>query len=291
MSFITPSITNAAAVVNTDNATPTFMNANLDPLKNFTSAIDGLTRITTSTTPYNITANTEVVLYIDASGGNKVVNLPAATGQYHSITVKKIDVSYNTVTVTRIGSDTIESNTGYALSPATTTNVIAMPDEARTYSPNGTQWRVESAHLNNRVAFRAYLTSALSMSITTAKVGMSTEDFDLSGNYTAASSRFTAPVTGLYEFSGQFRISATSTTTRVNFLYYKNGTQYQFATNWAVYSTAVTGDVFQQISPAYMVLNANDYIEFYYNLQAGTGTLTQGNDSTYWQGRLIQVTV
>jgi len=289
MSVTTPIITNAAAVVNGDNATPAFMNANLNPLKNFTNAIDGFTRVTTSASPYNITANTEVVIYVDASQNNKVVNLPAATGQLQSITIKKIDTTFNTVTVTSTGSDTVETS-AYAIAPATTTNVISIPNESRTYSPNGTQWRVESRYLNNRIMFQAYLTASQSFTGgATAKIGMTTETFDLSSNYTAASSRFVAPVTGYYQFGGMALLSSLSGSPFDFFFeYHKNGAPWQHAYRL---TSALAGVPGFALAETIIQLNANDFVELYGT--AGTSTTVtvfSGRRFTYWNGSLLLAT-
>lgn len=60
-----------------------------------------------SDSPYSIGANDFTVTY-DATGGNSVVNLPAATGSGRLLHVKKTDSSVNTVTITRAGSDLID---------------------------------------------------------------------------------------------------------------------------------------------------------------------------------------
>jgi len=286
MSFITPTITNAGAVVNGDNATPTFMNANLDPLKNFTGAIDGLTRVSTSATPYNVTANTQVVIYVDASGGNKVVNLPACTGQLHSITVKKIDTTYNTVTVTRTGSDTIESVLGYSLSPITTTDSIAMPNEARTYSPNGTQWRVESRHFNNLVNFKAYLPANVTVTGTPKLTFSDSTGWDTGDNFDNANSRFVAPIGGIYNFQTLFRFDSLSTTVRIDFRYFVNGL---FQTFFGDIDKSTTGGKLFIPSAFSLDLNANDYVELYVSLISGSGVVSNANAVTFWQGQFTGI--
>lgn len=67
-------------------------------------------------------------LRCDASAGNITVNLPATTGLGRLVTVKKVDSSANTVTVTRAGSDTIDGATTYVLS--TQYDVVQLIDAA-----------------------------------------------------------------------------------------------------------------------------------------------------------------
>lgn len=298
MSFATPTIINAAAVVNGDNATPAFMNANLDPLKNFTALVDGLTRISTASATYNVTANTEVVIYVDASGGDRIVNLPDCAGQLHSITIKKIDVSYNIVTVNSSGADTIESSSSNALSPATTSHVIAAPNSARTFSPNGTQWRVEASYDTYLIAFRAYLSSAITMNPNSGiqtVINMDNDSagglgYDIGNNYNTTTKQFTAPFTGLYQFSGQFRESGAGGTTNhfVAVRYFKNGAGLAYACQLALNSSSITGDYFAPFSTLDIPLTVGDTMDVRYTLGTGAiGTMQAGADSTYWSGRLI----
>ena len=73
---------------------------------------DGL--VSTTTTPYAPT--TEEAVLVDATAGNMVVNLPAATLRKGSqLVISKVDASANTVTVNRAGSDTVEGATSVVL--------------------------------------------------------------------------------------------------------------------------------------------------------------------------------
>lgn len=87
----------------------------------------------TSTTPYTASVN-EVVL-MDATAGNKTVNLPAAsTASGKEITVKKVDASGNTVTIDGDGSETIDG---------ATTKVISSQWDSVTMVSNGTAWYIK----------------------------------------------------------------------------------------------------------------------------------------------------
>lgn len=87
----------------------------------------------TTTTPYTASVN-EVVL-MDATAGNKTVNLPAAsTASGKEITVKKVDASGNTVTIDGNGSETIDG---------ATTKVISSQWDSVTMVCNGTAWFIK----------------------------------------------------------------------------------------------------------------------------------------------------
>lgn len=77
-----------------------------------TVEVNALTSTTSATTNLLVTSNS--VLIVDASGGAKTVNLPAATSPKEFI-IKKLDSSVNAVTVNRAGSDVIDGATSYAL--------------------------------------------------------------------------------------------------------------------------------------------------------------------------------
>lgn len=69
-----------------------------------------------STTPVNLSATTDAIVHVDASGGARTLNLPAAStraGQVYWI--QKIDSSANAVTIDANASETINGATTYVL--------------------------------------------------------------------------------------------------------------------------------------------------------------------------------
>lgn len=300
MSFITPSITNAGAIVNGDNATPTFMNGNLDPLKTFTEAIAGYTRVSTSSATYNITSNTEVVLFMDASGGARVVNLPDAATQKQSITIKKQDATFNVITINTFGSDTIESNTTYALLPITTLYTLSLPDQSVTLVRNGTQWRVESSHINNRVMFKVRMNNNQVMNPNSALYtpiqfnNKSTNGaYDLSNNFDVSTYTFTAPVNGIYNFSGIIRETGAGGTSNhfVSIVLYVNGSAVEWASQNGVNSSSIVGDIYYTLAETKLMLEAGDEVTLYYRLgTSATGTIVGSVLSSVWSGELVYLT-
>lgn len=69
-----------------------------------------VTALVFASSPYTVLA-TDSVLTCDASGGAVVINLPAATGSFREIALKKLDSSANACTLTRAGSDLIDGAT------------------------------------------------------------------------------------------------------------------------------------------------------------------------------------
>lgn len=76
-------------------------------LTNISAAAFYTVSITNAASPYTLVSEAGY-LRCDATSGNITVNLPASIGLGRLVTIKKIDSSANTVTITRAGSDTID---------------------------------------------------------------------------------------------------------------------------------------------------------------------------------------
>lgn len=74
------------------------------------------TVVSTTTTP--LSASINQVILMNAAGGNKTVNLPAASvaGSGGTVVVKKVDSSGNTVTIDGSGAETIDGAATFVLS-------------------------------------------------------------------------------------------------------------------------------------------------------------------------------
>ena len=98
------------------------------------SVVENNNTRTVTTTPVTLDRNDKEVL-VDSSGGNRVVNLPAAAAvKYHVYTIKKIDAA-NTVTIDASGAETIDG---------ATTVVLSNDDDVITIISNGTAWFILS---------------------------------------------------------------------------------------------------------------------------------------------------
>lgn len=89
--------------------------------------------VETTTTPYTAAGVTYIM--VDATAGNKVVNLPALSGLSgnREYVVKKIDSSANTVTVDGNASETIDGST---------TNVLSSQYDGIRVIAGGTEWHI-----------------------------------------------------------------------------------------------------------------------------------------------------
>lgn len=82
-----------------------------------TNPLSQFTYVSTSTTPYTASATDCEFIDVDASGGNKTVNLPTAVGNSGLIKdIRKSDSSTNTVTVETNSTETINGSDGIIIS-------------------------------------------------------------------------------------------------------------------------------------------------------------------------------
>lgn len=285
MSFSTPTIANEVSWATSDALSAGNLNDHFGPLKTWTEVIDGLTRVAPTTFPYTIQQNTEVVVYVDASSGDKTVNLPAATGQYQSIVIKKTDATYNTVTIARAGSDTIESLTTNNVSPSGTSLDIKTPDASITLVPNGTTWRIENLYRKRNIAFSGYANTNQALTVSQQLVNLNAEEYDTNSNFNTTLSKFVAPVAGLYEVSGNARVTSINSSTSLVFYFAKNGAIYKRAQGYT--NPPSVGDQFLSFANVHIELAANDEVTLYCWLFAGTATIVGDSTSTYMNGRLL----
>jgi hypothetical protein len=144
---------------------------------------------------------------------------------------------------------------------------------------NGTEvGRVSSYGLLNlkAAAFSATdagQTAQVVPNITFTKLTLRTEDFDLTSSYDAANSRFTAPVAGVYHFSGAVFMNSSATIVAAHL--YKNGAEVKRGQSYTV-----TGNVSNGSVNADLNLAAGDYVELwvYHNSGANNGV---GNAATH----------
>lgn len=88
--------------------------------------------VVVTTTPVTATLNS--VMLVNATGGNRTINLPTAVGNLGAqLIVKKTDSSVNTVTITPNGAEKIDEGTSFLLS---------LQNEVVTLKSDGVQWWV-----------------------------------------------------------------------------------------------------------------------------------------------------
>ena len=88
--------------------------------------------------PVTLGLRDPIFICADATNGNIVINLPLASDGKHIYWIKKTDVSANTITVTRAGSDTIEGSS---------TKVLTAQYDTIQLISNGVNWYILYAKL------------------------------------------------------------------------------------------------------------------------------------------------
>lgn len=137
------------------------------------------------------------------------------------------------------------------------------------------------AKWRNGVAFHAYRTTTFTHTTTASKMTLNAENYDIGNNFDTATSRFTAPVNGLYRFTGGVGFPLAATSGCVVSVY-KNGASQPPLLNrqWS----SAGGWVIAENTSMTMQLNAGDYVELFELVTpAATGQAT----STMLQGELI----
>lgn len=245
-SFITPSL--AASPTITDTVTDVNAASVLNitnPLYTAVQSFDGFTWSSVITSNTVLTANTQVAVPVNASGGNVIIDLPPLAGQVTPIFIKKVDATFpastiaspttGVVTIRANGSDRIENPTTAELAPTATTVSLRMPNEEMELIPLGGGWRIVHRYFPNRVLVRAFQNAAVTVSATPSPNNFTqilfqddsttgSRGYDLSNNF--ASSVFTAPVPCFVDVAGQIAMNS-GVTSYTDFWLYINGTLIQ----------------------------------------------------------------
>lgn len=132
-------------------------------------------------------------------------------------------------------------------------------------------------------AFFAYPSSTVTVSAGNNKFTFDSTRYNTGGHYSTSTGRFTAPVSGIYEFTGQvYYYPGTTGGGYHGFTLLINGSMYYAGYNNGGYGDTTWGAT----TSAYM--SAGDYIEFYtypiasFNLNGGGGSV-----GSYFTGHLI----
>lgn len=163
---------------------------------------------------------------------------------------------------------------------------VTLSDLITLISNNLVDAAVTQDKLKASCAFLAYLTSTHTLTTGTAtKVNMSSETYDVGGDYDATTNyRFTAPVDGYYLFGVMVvHASAQVDTSLTNSSLYKNGAvEASSSTN-----TGGTNSN-SRLATKLIHLVAGDYVEAWAQQNNGVNkNLTAGVVNTYWYGALV----
>ena len=131
--------------------------------------------------------------------------------------------------------------------------------------------------------FRVYRNTAQTLSADSAVVvQLDTKLYDIGNNFNTSTHRFTAPVTGMYMFTGHILFDTSATLHRGQANLLKNGSRLA-ATQIALGGNNHCGGVFSSLGK----LNAGDYIELQGQSETHGGSFYGSSDWTYLSGFLI----
>lgn len=140
---------------------------------------------------------------------------------------------------------------------------------------------VTDSKWRNGIAFDAYRSTTFTHTTVASKMTLNAENYDLGNNFDTATSRFTAPVAGLYRFTGGVAFPL-STTSGCVMAIYKNGASAAVLLNrqWS----SAGGWVIAERGAATIQLAAGDYVELY---ELVTPAATGQANTTLLQGELV----
>lgn len=207
--MITPSFVRPSNVVGSDAANdPAFWNSKLTPVYDFVESVaDSSTLVVTG----DHTVTDESVLLVDCSGGDITITLPATRTQ--ALTITKLDETFNEIILT--SSAFIERAGDFVVNPPETTAKIVVPKQSITYLLVSGRYRIIDAFLPRVESLVRLSTTLTNLPVGDDNVVTYTEKaYDPFNLYTIATSRFTAPASGVYEIevkTATNQLTATST--------------------------------------------------------------------------------
>jgi len=223
-------------------------------------------QVSSSATSITLFQNKDVsVLMTNTS--NSTVTLPAATGQYKTILIKKAAFNNATITITRAGSDTIEDPNNPLTTPTATTFVLYGCDDFVELEARGTTWRIVSLNRSNNIRAGAYMSTNQSLVINTyTEINFNTIESDvgnIGGFFNTSTKRFLPLVAGTYLCSAAVYTYGSSTGGVITEAR-KNGNATTAKRTWT------NGGVGTGAIPTIFVLNGTtDYVSFFEYFDAG----------------------
>jgi hypothetical protein len=166
--------------------------------------VSGYRDVLTGDSNQTVTANYDVCYYCNNTT-NITITLPPASTQLVNKNIRIIKIGNNTATVTvqRAGSDTIGNPYSLISVPVDTSFVIYAPGEYYEYNASGNVWyalnyNFPESYFNANVRSTTFQSAVASGTIT----AFNTELRDPSDSWNSSTYRYTAKVSGVYNFMG-----------------------------------------------------------------------------------------
>lgn len=214
------------------------------------------------------------------SAGSTVVDYVSGTG-HNMMTKGLLEEHAQDGTHTDITADSLTVSGTSVL-----TGAVTLPDSTITTAKINDD-AVTPAKWTNPYCFRAYASGATTLTDATfVKVAFATETYDYNSNYDTSTSRYTAPVTGVYHFCANIQISgAVSTGVLFQLEGRKNGSTDTIGPLYTPVDFAAINITFDTL------LAAGEYMEiFCQQNSAGNETTSTGATGTIFTGHLVHAT-
>lgn len=256
------------------------VNTQTTTLNTYLGGIDDQRALAVQTANITLTANRDVYVPVNSTGGAFTVTLPdATTHTTQPIIIKKVSNDLTEITIQRAGSDTIENPYAVATTPVATSITLVLPGEYVALYPTGTTWRVVNYGGNPNVvyarAFRNATQSIANSGFNKIQFNAETSDvynlFDSTTNF-----RFTCPVTGIYEISASVAVAPGTSSDCVASIY-KNGSEIARGSR-TTSASAINSIVFSLYEK---VTSTSDYFEIFLFNSGAVRNAEAGAGSTY----------
>jgi len=225
----------------------------------------------------------DTYVWVYASASSFTVNGADVTAQFRAGTKIALYQS-GTLKFFVVNSSSFSTNTTVNLLGIGSTTLANVPIDkpAFSYFENPAGFAAGLAYVPYK--FKATRPSAQTPGAGTfTKVQVNNELYDTGNNYDAATNyRFTAPVTGFYEFFARSSITSAANN-RFLICLYKNGVLYSRGYDGSNSSNPLGGEVFDQLQ-----LTAGDYMEFWV-YSANAVALESTADVTMFGGKLVSL--
>ena len=136
-------------------------------------------------------------------------------------------------------------------------------------------------------AFKAGLNAHQTVSSGNTPLVFNHEHYDIGGNYSTSTGKFTAPVAGIYSFHALVLYMSVSNNTSMTdkFWVYQNGTNKAYSSRRAYYvlNTTGNGGYYSDHSTVTLQLAANDAVW----IETKSGVVHGNTYYTYFQGHLV----